>query len=94
MKTIFNLVGERKSTLSLSNLGVAKSPEAMQEYVEHFDFVLSVQSTAPYNASMISYKNETRLNMIRNIKEPKLERALYEVLCENGIGVKLESNSR
>ena len=94
MKTIFNLVGERKSALSLSNLGVAKIPEVMQRYVEHFDFVLSVQSTAPYNAGMISYKGSARINIIRNIKEPKLERALYEVLKENGVKVKVESNRR
>ena len=92
MKTIFNLVGERKSTLSLSNLGVAKIPEVMQKYVEHFDFVLSVQSSAPYNAGMISYKGKARLNIIRNIKEPKLERALFDVLKSVGIKVKLESN--
>ena len=94
MKTIFNLVGERKSTLSLSNLGISKIPEVMQKYVEYFDFVLGVQSTAPYNAGMITYNGKTRLNMIRNIKEPKLERALYEVLKENGIKVKVESNGR
>ena len=94
MKTVFNFIGERKSALSLSSLGIVKIPDVMQKYVEHFDFVLGVQSTAPYNAGMISYNGETRLNMIRNIKEPKLERALYEVLRENGVKVKVESNGR
>ena len=94
MKTVFYLVGERKSTLSLSNLGVVKIPPEMQKYVEYFDFILSVQSTAPYNAGMLAYGDEVRLNIIRNIKEPRLEMALYEVLRRIGIKVKVESNSR
>ena len=94
MKTIFMLVGEKKSTLSISNLGLVKLPDVMKEYVDRLDFVLSVQSTAPYNASMLSYNDKLNLSLIRNIKEPRLERALYEVLKENNIHVKVESNDR
>ena len=94
MKTIFMLVGEKKSTLSISNLGLVKLPEIMNEYVDRLDFVLSVQSSAPYNASMISYKNGLNLSIIRNIKEPRLERALHEVFKEMGVHVKVESNDR
>jgi hypothetical protein len=35
MKAVFDAVGERKSTLSLSNLGVVRLPEEMKPYVEH-----------------------------------------------------------
>ena len=94
MKIIFMLVGEKKSTLSISNLGLVKLPEPMNKYVERLDFILSVQSNAPYNAGIISYGDKVHLNMIRNIKDARLERALYEVLKENGIHVKLESNDR
>ena len=66
----------------------------MKPYVEHFDFVLGTQSSAPYNAGMLAYGDEVRLNIIRNIKDPKLERALYEVLRAEGIKVKVESNYR
>ena len=94
MKIIFMLVGEKKSILSLSNLGLIKLPDPMNEYVERFDFVLSVQSTAPYNASLVSYKDSLNLSIIRNIKEPRLEKKLYEVMRDIGIHVKVESNSR
>ena len=94
MKTVFSLVGERKSTLSLSNLGLVDIPDAMKPYVDHFDFVLGHQSTAPYNAGMLSYGGVVRLNVIRNTKEPRLERALYEVLRSRGVKVKVESNFR
>ena len=94
MKLVFLAVGEKKSTLSVSNLGQVKIPEAMQKYVERFDFVLSVQSSAPYNAGVISYKDTLYLNIIRNIKEPRLEMALYRVLRDAGISIKVESNDR
>ena len=94
MKTIFMLVGEKKSTLSVSNLGLVKLPSPMNEHVERLDFVLSVQSSAPYNAGIISYGDDLNLSIIRNIKKPRLERALYEVLKQSGIHVKVESNDR
>ena len=94
MKTIFMLVGEKKSTLSISNLGLVKLPAPMNEYVERLDFILSVQSNAPYNASIISYGDSLNLSIIRNIKEPRLEAALYEVFKDSKIHVKVESNDR
>lgn len=92
MRIVFKLFGEKKSTLSISNLGLVKLPEGMSEYIDHLDFVLSVQSDAPYNASIISFGDEMRMNIIRDIKEPRLETALFKVLREEGIHVKLESN--
>lgn len=93
MKAVFRAVGERKSTLTLSNLGVVKLPEEMKPYVERFDFVLGVQQSAPYNAGLISYGDTAYLNIIRNIKEPRLEYEIYRVLRENGISMVVESNS-
>ena len=92
MRLVFLTVGERKSALSLSNLGVVKLPEGMAEYIDRFDFVLSVQSSAPYNAGVISYGDSLNINLIRNIKEPRLEKALYRVFRDIGIHVKVESN--
>ena len=94
MKLVFLMFGEKKSMLSLSNLGVVKLPGEMADYVERFDFVLSVQSKAPYNAGVLSYCGNTYLNIIRNIKEARLEYALYRVLREVGVSVKAESNQR
>lgn len=94
MKLVFNLVGERKSCFAVSNLGAVKIPDIMEEYIDRFDFVLGVQAQAPYNTGILSYKDTTYLNIIRNIKEPRLEFALYKVLREIGIKVKVESNQR
>lgn len=94
MKMVFMMFGEKKSIFSMSNLGLVKLPSPMDEYVDRLDFILSVQSSAPYNASIISYKDSLNISIIRNIKEARLEKALYRVLKECGIHVKVESNSR
>ncbi len=92
MKMVFNAVGERKSCLTLSNLGMVQIPDEMKPYVERFDFVLSPPATTPYNSSVISYGDKMILTIVRNTVEPELERELAYVLRDLGIHLKVESN--
>lgn len=62
--------------------------------MERFDFILGVQATAPYNCGVISYGDHLRMSLIRNIREPVLERQLYQVLRELGIPVQVQSNGQ
>ncbi|MBQ9703894.1 MAG: alpha/beta hydrolase fold domain-containing protein [Clostridia bacterium] len=94
MKMVFNAVGEKKSCFALSNLGVCQLPPEMEKYVSRMGFVLGVQANAPYNTGLVTYKDKMYLNFIRNIKEPKLEKAFYDVLKELGIRPIVESNAR
>ena len=92
MKAVFDAVGERKSSLSMSNLGLVRLPEAMMPYVERLDFILGVQATAPNNCGVISFRDSVYINFIRNIREADLEYAFYRVLRDQGIPVTAESN--
>ncbi len=92
MRAVFDSVGERKSCLSLSNLGQVKVPEVMAGYIQRFDFVLGVQSAAPYNCGMLSFGDTVYINFIRKIQEPELERHFYAVLQQQGVPVMVESN--
>jgi DNA-binding Xre family transcriptional regulator len=94
VQTVRFAVGERKSTFTLSNLGVVKLPPELSEHITRMDFLLGVQSTAPYNSAIITYGDKMYLNIIRNIKESVLERELYETFKELGIKVVAESNTR
>lgn len=94
MKAIFDSVGERKSCLSLSNLGQVKLPDIMKRYVRRLDFILGVQAAAPYNCGMLSYDDTIYINFIRNIREPELERHFFAVLQELGLTPTVESNQR
>jgi hypothetical protein len=92
MKAIFNSVGEKKSCLTLSNLGRIELPEIMKPYVERLDFVLGVQANAPYNCGMLSYGDTIYINFIRDILDAELERHFYAVLHELSLPVTVESN--
>ena len=92
MKMVFNSVGEKKSCLSLSNLGAVELPEAMRPFVSRMDFILGVQATAPHNCGVLSYGDTLYINMIRNIREPELENHFYRVLRDLGLSVQAESN--
>lgn len=94
MKAVFDLVGECKSCLSLSNLGNIKLPEPMLPYVKRFDFILGVQAAAPYNCGVLSFGDTLYINFIRNIKESELEYHFCRVLKEMGLPVSVQSNGK
>lgn len=94
MKAIFDSVGEKKSCLTMSNLGMVRIPESMQLYIKRFDFILGVQAAAPYNCGVVSYGDTVYINFIRNIRDAELERHFHAVLRDMGIPVTVESNGR
>lgn len=93
MKAVFNAVGERKSCLSLSNLGAISLPDSMLPFVERMDFILGVQATAPHNCGVLSFGDTLYINFIRNIEESRLEAEFCKVLQSFGLPVQVESNS-
>jgi hypothetical protein len=63
---------------------------------EHGEKVYNAMREAVYSTTgeYITYGGKMNLNIIRNIKEPILERELYKVLKDLGLSVTLESNTR
>ena len=94
MKAIFDSVGEKKSCLTLSNIGEVKVPEIMTKYIKRFDFILGAQAAAPYNCGMLSFGDTIYINFIRNIKDAELERHFFSVLQELGLSATVESNQK
>lgn len=92
MKAVFMAVGERKSFMSLSNLGAIQVPEEMSPYITRMDFILGPQAFAPHNCGVLSWGNTLYLNFIRNIREPDLEQHVFRVLQELGLSVTVQSN--
>lgn len=92
MKAVFMAVGERKSFMSLSNLGAVQVPEEMKPYITRMDFILGPQASAPHNCGVLSWENDLYLNFIRNIRETGLEQHVFRVLQELGLSVTVQSN--
>ncbi|MBR5315652.1 MAG: alpha/beta hydrolase fold domain-containing protein, partial [Firmicutes bacterium] len=93
MKMVYDIVGERKSCLSMSNLGNIKLPEEMTPYVERFDVILGVQSIGVNNCGIVSFDGTLYVNMIRSVKESDLEYHFYKVLESFQLPVLVESNN-
>ena len=94
MKTIYNIVGEKKSCITMSNLGNATIPDEMIKYVTRMDFVLGAPAENPNNCGIISYGGRVNINITRTIKEAELEREFFCYLRKLGLNVKIESNRR
>ena len=92
MKAIFDSIGEKKSCLSLSNLGRVKVPEIMEDYIERFDFILGTQAAAPYNCGMLTFGDTVYMNFVRNIQDAELERHFFQALHQLGLPVMVQSN--
>jgi NRPS condensation-like uncharacterized protein len=92
MKAVFHAVGERKSCLSLSNLGKVTLPKEMMPYVQRMDFILGAQATAPHNCGVLSFGDTLYINFIRNVRESELESRFFHVLRDLGLPVQVESN--
>ena len=94
MKAVFDTVGECKSCLCLSNLGVVQLPEVMTSYVTRMDFIIGVQAKAPHDCGVLTWGNTVYINCIRSIRESELELCFYQVLHELGLPVRVESDQR
>ena len=94
MKAVYNAVGERKSCINLSNLGVIALPQIMRPFVRRFDFLIGPQATIPFACTALTWGDTLILNFTRNIRESKLELYFYEQLRALGISVRAESNRR
>lgn len=94
MKTVFNLFGERKSSITISNLGVIDIPEEMKPYVNRFDFILGEQAMCTNACSALSYNGKLYISFLRTVRESEVEREFFCFLRSLGAKIKVESNKR
>lgn len=94
MKLVFDTVGECKSCLCMSNLGMVRLPEAMAPLVRRVDFIIGPQAKAPHNCGVVSWGDTMYISLIRSTREPELEYHFFRVLHRLGLRVTVQSNQR
>ncbi len=92
MKITFNMVGDRQTSTSISNLGRITLPEEMAKYVTRMDFILGPYSRNKVVLAAASYGEYLYANFTRTIREATLEREFFRYLIKEGVPVKIESN--
>lgn len=94
MRLTFNLVGDRQTSSSISNIGSVVLPPQMAQYVTRMDFILGPLSRNRVICAALSYNGKLYLNFTRTIKETAVEREFFRFLVKQGLCFKIESNQR
>ena len=94
MRLVFNRVGDRKTSTTITNLGQVKLPEEMAKYVIRTDLILGPLSRNRVVGAVISYQNTLYFTFTRTITDPYVEREFFRNLVKLGVPVKIESNSQ
>ena len=92
MRLAYRTVGECKGTLNISNLGLTRLPQELAPHVACLDFIIGPQLTYFNNCSVISWGGLTRINLIRSLRQPELERRFLTKLVALGLEVTVDSN--
>lgn len=73
MRLAYRYFGESNSSLTMTNLGNVKLPEAMAPYVKKLDCVLTPRVHSPYGCAVISLGGILSINISRFCEESELE---------------------
>ena len=83
-----------KQTLIISNVGIVKMPEGMEQFVKRFALHINPSRKVPVNIGVMTYRDITTICFTRNIVSTELERVFFTTLVEQGVDVEITSNLR
>jgi len=92
LKLIYNRVGERQFTSTLTNIGQIKLPAKVSEYIEHYFMVLGATKLNKINLTALSYGDECALTFSTRLTETAIIRNFFQKLTSFGISAKVFSN--
>lgn len=94
LRAVYRATGDVQTSALMSNLGLVKLPQEMEEYVTRLDFQIGPLFQNRVMCAVISYKGTTNINCTRTLRETYTERGFFRGLVEDGVKVTVESNLR
>lgn len=94
LRTAFNAFGEPLYTCSLSNLGIIRVPDKMEEYIDRFEVVLGPPFLNMINCSVCSFRNDIIITFTKGMYETDIERFFFRFLSKKGLEITIETNYR
>lgn len=76
-------------TMTLSNIGIIKMPEAYQKYIDYFDVFIS---TSTIQLCMCSYLNNLVLSFTSQFVNSEIEKNFFRYLANEGINIVINTN--
>ena len=92
LKLVYNRVGERQFSSTLTNIGQVKLPQKMSEYIEHYFMVLGATKLNKINLTAISYLDECAITFSTRLQETQIMSNFFKRLQQFGVEIKIFSN--
>jgi NRPS condensation-like uncharacterized protein len=92
VKQFYKRIGVRQNTAQISNIGIFKVPEYMEEHIDRVEVLMGKPFSHSPNCGIITYKNKMSIAFSGCIKETNIEREFFRKLVKSGIKIKIESN--
>lgn len=73
MRLAYHYFGESNSSVTITNLGRVRLPDAMAAYVRKMDCILTPRVHSPYGCAVISFGNILSVNISRFCEDSQLE---------------------
>jgi NRPS condensation-like uncharacterized protein len=91
----FNLLGEIKKTITLSNMGEIKLPSKTAGLVDHAESLLYPTPRSPINCSIVTVNGIMSISFTRMIEETDIIRSFFQLLQQQtGLQIQVYSNNR
>jgi NRPS condensation-like uncharacterized protein len=93
MPYVYNHFGERGYTSSVSNLGIIKLPEELNDYIENFEFYPAPSETNKIKMCMCAYQDKINISFGKTTENTEIEKYFFRRLRKMGIPIKIETNT-
>ncbi|MFA6856018.1 MAG: hypothetical protein WCR31_02315 [Treponema sp.] len=89
----FNLFGEARRTITLSNMGELELPSETAHYVDHAEALLYPSSKCPVNCAIVTVNGVMSVSFTRTIEETDIIRSFFMLLKQKtGLQIQVYSN--
>lgn len=78
----YRFFGESNSSITVTNLGNVKLPDAMQDYVTDFTCTLTPRVSSPYGCTVLSYNDRMCINICSFFKNHELNAVFARKMAE------------
>ena len=84
-KIVYDFLGDRVFTTTLSSLGVVDMPAEMSEHIKKMDFVLGTVAISRAACSMVTAGDTATFSIAKLTADPSFEERMYSLFVENNL---------
>ncbi len=92
MPIVFSRFGERGYTSSVSNLGVIRLPQEIEEYVSKVEVYPPPSVENKIKATIATYKDKMAICFGATVDNTEIEKIFFRKLRKSEVSIKIESN--